>query len=83
MCHSKTGSQSMCDSLKEKMQTIKINKVNQNAILDFNFEIKKICTKFSKQTQHLKKIYSGISLRRTHPKADTLYKADRDFGPIL
>ena len=31
----------MCDSLKEKMQTIKINKVNQNAILDFNFEIKK------------------------------------------
>ena len=27
--------------------------------------------------------YSGISLRRTHHKADTLYKADRDFGPIL
>ena len=28
-------------------------------------------------------IYSGISLRRTHHKADTLYKADKDFAPIL
>ena len=27
--------------------------------------------------------YSGISLRRTHHKADTLYKADRDFAPNL
>ena len=28
-------------------------------------------------------LYSGISLRRTHHKADTLYKADKDFVPIL
>ena len=27
--------------------------------------------------------YSEISLRRTHHKADTLYKADKDFDPIL
>ena len=27
--------------------------------------------------------YSGISLGRTHHKADTLYKADKDFAPIL
>ena len=28
-------------------------------------------------------IHSGFSLRRTQHKADTLYKADRDFAPIL
>ena len=33
--------------------------------------------------KHVRKLYSGISLRRTHHKADTLYKADREFSPIL
>ena len=29
------------------------------------------------------KLCSGISLRRTHHKMDTLYKADKDFSRIL
>ena len=32
---------------------------------------------------YLKDRYSGISLRRTHHKADTLYKAYKYFAPIL
>ena len=27
--------------------------------------------------------YRGISLRRTHHEADTLYKAEKDFAPNL
>ena len=33
--------------------------------------------------QFTKNNYSGISLRRTHHKANTLYKADKDFVPNL
>ena len=33
--------------------------------------------------QRFRSIYSGISLRRTHHRADTLLKADKDFVPIL
>ena len=67
------------DQIKHS-STLKRSRVTMN-----HMKKQKIATKPRTVNQFLysKMLYSGISLRRTYHKADTLYKADKDFAPIL